>query len=25
MENIAPVTSRPVKLSAGQPIPELLG
>ena len=24
-ENIAPVTSRPVKLSAGRPIPELLG
>jgi hypothetical protein len=24
-ENIAPVTSRPIKLSAGRPIPELLG
>jgi hypothetical protein len=24
-ENIAPLTGRPVKLSAGRPIPELLG
>jgi hypothetical protein len=24
-ENIAPLTGRPIKLSAGRPIPELLG